>query len=211
MDEQKNEASPESENQIKQAPPESPVKSRAKLLQETVDRKLAEREARQILTDQLLARRKQAAELKEANARRIAAAEAVTSAEQMAKTGPALAKGLHKAAEEVEAKTAEAAAAITSQDKAVAADDDDMNHAAFADLSLDEQFELGMKISNELLQEIRRDNIAKELRQIEMHNTMMDVLKEVTAQSGAICDLLSDIGGSMKDMATALCSIADKT
>jgi hypothetical protein len=140
--------------------PESPVKSKSDQVQETVDRNLADRAARQKTTDELIAKRKQTAALE--------AAAVVTSAEQMAKTGQSLAKGLHKAAEAVEAKAAEAAEAVQGEDEAKQA-------------------------TAEILAVVKTKADARELREIEMHNATMDALKEVTAQMQAACDYLNDI------------------
>lgn len=134
MEEQK----PNEENASQPASPqtpESPVKSKSDQVQETVDRNLAERAARQKVTDEVIAKRKQTAALE--------AAAAVTSAEQRAE-------------------------AVQGEDEAKIA-------------------------TAEILAEVKKKADARELREIEMHNAMMDAVKEVMAQTQAACDYLNDI------------------
>jgi hypothetical protein len=146
------------------------VKSRAAEVQATVDRNLAEREARQNITDEVLAKRKQTAALEAKVV--VDQAAAVTSSEQMARTEPGLAKG--KAADIVDSKTAEAdalekAAAVTSSEQ--------MANAATA----------------EIINDVMKKSNARELREIEMHNAQMDSVNSLVTTLSVISNNIREV------------------
>jgi acyl transferase domain-containing protein len=176
--------------------PESPVKSRSDQVQETVDRNLAERAARQKTTEEVIAKRKQTAALEQA--------------EQMAKTGPALARGLHKAAEVVEAKAAEAAEAVEAVEAAAAVTSYEQKTEAVQEVTPESSDEEKNAEADKIVKDLLNKSHTRELREIEMHNIMIDALKEVTGQTQATCDLLSDIAGSMKEIASSISDIIAK-
>ncbi len=153
-------------------PFESPNKSRQEAVQATVDRNLVDREARQAITDAVVAKREAA---------RV------------------------KAALESQKDFAANAAAETDAEK-ILADAEDMSILAERKADGSAQpgtveaaaIEYGEKAAAAILAEVKKSADARELREIEMHNTMMDATKEVTAQAQATYDLLSDIGGSLQ-------------
>lgn len=172
-------------------PFESPVKSRQQLVQETVDRNLAERAARQKITDDLKKKRTYVE---------------VAAAIRRAETGPALVKGLRSAADMVEAETAAAdqfaaGKAIAEQEaEAVQAANDAVQVVTppVVTPAFDSAIDRAAEATNKIMDEVMRTSQSRELREIAMHNAMMDANKESMAQAAAMCDLLSDIGGSLQ-------------
>jgi len=147
-------APPQTPEPEEQQQPEPAVKSRAAEVQATVDRNLAEHAARQKLTDEVIAKRKQIAALEaaEQTEEQIQAAESCT--------------GVNEDAEEKEGIAAESTAEI-------------VNHV--------------IAMSN-----------TRELREIEMHNSMMDALKEVTGNIGDTVELLKAISVNLSDIAQTM-------
>lgn len=155
--------------------PYEPAKSQTTKVQETVDRNLAEQAARRKLTDEVIAKRKQTAA--KADTAILPAVTPENNIEVKQKTEP------------VVAATPEPAEPCTGQPE------NPVEAAAI---------EYGEKAAAAILAEVKKSADARELREIAMHNAGMDAMKEQVAQVQAMCDILSDIGGSMKDIADSL-------
>ena len=177
-------------------------------MQATVDRNLAEREARQKKTDEIIARRKQAAD-------------AVTSTRRKCRVcgyqeplpGPPTIHLRDWAEDDLCLDCDTRASGVPMDDRefdqVAASETPEMRQ----DLEkpenqmgkhFEDQVDRGIKMFLELLDIIKRDTAARELRGIEMHNNMMDAMKEVTAQTQAAVDLFSDISNNIRDIAEAL-------
>lgn len=140
-------------------PPEPAVKSRSEQVQATIDRNLAEKAARQKLTDEVIAKRKQTAALE---------AQPAAEAEQKAEADRA---ALPETAKPI---------VLPEPGEKVAAD-----------------------ATAEIVDTVKKDAKARELREIEMHNAQMDSMN-------ALVETLSDINAALKEIAQSLQNIAEK-
>ena len=217
-------------NQPQQSP-ENPVKSRAAMVQETIDLRKQQADARSKLTESVVNKRKQTAALH--GAERPATSALDADAEAAHAAIETAAEAAHAVIETAAAVTNPGVAAeVTKQMQEKLADSDKANDTVpvlVADLtpdmekelidkldekfinddqpepelekmSFDEVLNLGMKDAMFVMDMLKKEMRARELRDIEMHNSQMDTnlqivngINNVTEAIQTMCNMLSDI------------------
>lgn len=166
-----------------------PVKSNSTRLQETIDQAAEKAAARRKITESVKDKRKQEAALRE---KHLEAFEVQLVAEQAALEGGQAAAALEPKLREIKTEAVQAAleAAPVVPEAVQAANDVSSSHIEY------EAKEAARAIFNE----VKKNANARELREIEMHNSQMDMMLQITNGMGSItealqgiCKILSDI------------------
>jgi len=177
----------ENENQPASPQPPEPVKSSTTRLQETIDRAADQKAARSKITESVVDKRKQAAAQREAILKEI---------EKQALEGQA-ALETEPAAEAVQSESEDEVDPVGIQPEP----------PDLAEMSFDETLNFGLKYSMGLLETVKKDSKARELREIEMHNSQMDTMihivnamNNVMEALKTMCNRLSDINDTLTDI-----------
>ena len=208
-------------------PPE-PVKSGSARLYETIDRAAEQKAARLKITESVRDKRKQAAAMRERGKQALPVHLKMPMdrhSDQIAlcgALGSTSLPNLERADEHVVElffnvtcpdclkiiTERQAEVRIESADiEAKLAEDEKVDVFKLADMSFDETLNFGLKQALELYDVVKKDTKARELREIEMHNTNMDAMLQITNGMGNITEALQTICNMIGDLNTILSQI----